>query len=81
MHAMRAAFQAWGTCQYAMRLIREPVYDMWFGASGPDRDEIGDLDIADDVQVTPIGGCAALSGYVVEADGVADWGTNYYQKK
>lgn len=55
--------------------------DKWFGASGPDRDAVGDLDIADDVQVTPIGGCAAMSGNVVPADGVADWGTNYYQKK
>lgn len=55
--------------------------DKWFGADGPDRDAVGDLDIADDVQVTPIGGCAAMSGNVVPADGVADWGTNYYQKK
>jgi len=53
----------------------------WYGASGPDNDATGDLDFNDDVQVTPIGGCSALGGTTVPADGVADWGTNYYQKK
>jgi hypothetical protein len=53
----------------------------WFGADGPDNDAIGDLDTNPDVQVTPIGGCSSLGGSVVPQDGVADWGTNYYQKK
>jgi len=53
----------------------------WFGASGPDNDAVGDLDVAPDVEVTAIGGCSALSGTVVPADGVADWGTNFYTKK
>jgi hypothetical protein len=54
----------------------------WFGASGPDNDAVGDLDVAPDVQVTPKDTCEQqMSGTVVPADGVADWGTNYYQKK
>lgn len=55
--------------------------DRWFGADGPDNDQVGDLDTNPDVQVFPIGGCVSAGGSIVGPDAVNDWGNSYYEKK